>query len=414
MLGASGLFAVAFELVTSIPFMVMNSPHYDTNMFVMLALTCVLSAKLAIEQSRMGRARILFLAAGLLAGLTDCMIQEKGFFLVVALLAALWIMKVSAWRQFAAWLIAGYGCPWIAELGWYVHEHAIGDLIFCNLQLPLASYGGINSVAYGFPFWNHWLPNCFSVLRAVFPTALATLLTAAMSVPLLFILFLPAFPVVSLLWRKQLFRRDVMPFWLVGLAICASELHRFDLGHLRNASLLFFILFFAFCEISSTRLLKRAATVIAICVVLNGTVDIAGAMSAHTVIHSRRGTLLAQKPDDALNFLLTHTSPGEYVFVYPYAPVYYFLGGVRNPTRLSVLMYTGSANWLFNEAVLDLEKKKVRFVLLDTTLAGDTLTELFPSYHPPPPNQQIVEPYLESHYHQIDFKNGFRILERNR
>jgi hypothetical protein len=394
--------------------MVMNSPHYDTNMFVMFALTCVLSAKIALEQNKPGRAQVLLITAGLLGGLTDCMIQEKGFFLVIALVASVWVLGLRPRRQLVGLLIAGYVCPWAAELGWYAHEHAVSDLIFCNFKLPLTSYGGINSVVYGFPFWNHWLPNCFFVLRAVFPVLLATALTAAMAVPLLLILLLPGFPVVCLLWRKQMFRREVMPFWLVGFGVCASELHRFDLGHLRNASFLFFTLFFAYCEISPKRVLKRLAAVIAACVVFNGTVEIAGAMSAHTAVPSRRGTLLAQKPDDALNFLLTHTRPGDYVFVYPYAPLYYFLGGVRNPTRLSVLMYTGSANWLFNEAVSDLEKKKPQYVLWDTTLAGDRLTDLFPAYRPPSRNQQIMEPYLESHYHEIAVEGGFRVLERNR
>ncbi len=92
--------------------------------------------------------------------------------------------------------------------------------------------------------------------------------------------------------------------------------------------------------------------------------------------------------------------------------MYYFLADVRNPTRFSALMYDPSTNFLFREAVRDVDSKKVRYVLWDTVFAGENLRSVFPAYHPPAPDKLIMEPYLQTHYRQIGFENGFRILER--
>ena len=66
----------------------------------------------------------------------------------------------------------------------------------------------------------------------------------------------------------------------------------------------------------------------------------------------------------------------------------------------------------FREVVHDLDDAKVRYVLWDTVFAGDSMRTLFPAYRYPPPDRLIIEPYLETHYRQIAFENGIRILER--
>jgi hypothetical protein len=149
------------------------------------------------------------------------------------------------------------------------------------------------------------------------------------------------------------------------------------------------------------------------CLIMNASANVLGAWSHKTPVHSRRGTLYAARPDAALEFLLTHTTPGEDVFVYPYPPMYYFLADVHNPTRFSNLMYHLNTKAQFREAVQDLDTAKPRYVLWDTVFTGDSMRSLFPAYHDPPRDQLIVEPYFETHYRQIGFENGVRILERD-
>jgi hypothetical protein len=218
---------------------------------------------------------------------------------------------------------------------------------------------------------------------------------------------------LAYLWRRDAFRKELVPFWLAGYALWISELHRQDIGHLRNGCLLLVVLFFVLCERFGKGILTGLTLLITLGVVLNGGANLMGAMSARTVLNTRRGSLMAQEKDSALEFLLSHTRPGDYAFVFPYHPLYYFLADVRNPTRFNVLIYDRKGDPLFDEALRDLEQKKPHYALSDTVFAGDALRSLFPAYRPPSPQDQVIDRYLDVHYHQVGLENGFRILERN-
>lgn len=211
---------------------------------------------------------------------------------------------------------------------------------------------------------------------------------------------------------RDAFSRELLPYWLTGYALWLSELQRVDIGHLRNGSIILVLLFFALCERHRRAYPKHVAFGVIACLLLNGMVNVAAAAMARVPIHSRNGTLYSYKKDSALEFLLRHTERGENVFVYPYRPIYYFLADVRNPTRFSYLQYHFDGDEQFLEAIRDLERTKVRYALWDTIFAGENMTREFPAYCQPPREQLIMEPYLESHYRQIGFENGLRILER--
>lgn len=172
------------------------------------------------------------------------------------------------------------------------------------------------------------------------------------------------------------------------------------------------ILFFSLVEQHGSALLKRAAFGIIACLQLSALPDAFSAIASRSPVHSRHGTLYAEQHNEALDFLIAHTHRGENVFIYPYQPVYYFLADVRNATRFSYLLYRFHTDDQFREAVRDLEDKKVRYVLWDSAFWGEGMRSIFPAYRLPPREQLIIEPYLESHYRQITFLNGFRILER--
>jgi Dolichyl-phosphate-mannose-protein mannosyltransferase len=402
----SGVFAAAFVLVTSIPVMVMNSPHYDSNLFALLSLAVFVSAEPAFTS------RTRLFVAGLLAGVTTCFIQQKGLYVAASLVVALMLLHKKHRLPLIGILCAGYSCVVAAGVALYAGLKALPDLVYVNFVWPLSMYESVNAASYGYTLRESWWPTWFAGLRPHFPLSLTLAQIVIFSVPWVLILAVPfLLPIFAYVWRRDAFRRDMLPYWLAGYALWASELHRLDLGHLRNGIPILMILFFAVCEKQQEKIPRRLAFGSIACLTVYATVNLLGAAASDTAIHSRRGTLRASSSDAALEFLISHTRPGEDVFVYPYRPIYYFLADVRNPTRFSYLIYRLNTPAQFREATHDLESKKVRYVLWDR-LARQNLTALFPAYREPPADQLIMEPYLEARYRQIGSEGEFRILER--
>jgi hypothetical protein len=407
-IGGTGVSAALLVLVTSVPLAVMTSPHYDSNLFGLAAFALFVWAAEDVQK------KWPFLAAGALAGITSCFLQQKGCYLAGAFVLTLFLLHRARSTRPAMLVAAGFAAVIGAEVLLYALAGALRFLIYANLIWPLSTYERVNSAPYGFilreEFWKTWYP----ALHAVFPAWIAVAAVLIFSVPFLLILVLPAvLPVLAWAWRGDALQRKLLPYWIAGAAFWGSELHRWDLGHLRNGCVLLLVLFFALLETRKSAFPKFVALAITGCVVIYGTVNAAAASAQRIPIQSRRGTLYALKQDSALDFLCTHTARGENVFIYPYQPIYYFAADVRNPTRFSNLMYGINTAAQFREAVDDLDRKRARYVLWDTVFSGESLRSLFPAYRPPPKEKLIIEPYLERHYHQIGFENGFRILERD-
>ena len=64
------------------------------------------------------------------------------------------------------------------------------------------------------------------------------------------------------------------------------------------------------------------------------------------------------------------------------------------------------------EVIGSLEKDKTRYVIWDTTFESVMAPAFLPSYRPPADRNRVIEPYLNEHYIQIAFENGFRFMER--
>jgi hypothetical protein len=111
---------------------------------------------------------------------------------------------------------------------------------------------------------------------------------------------------------------------------------------------------------------------------------------------------------------MERTRPGDYVFVYPYYPMYYFLADLKNPTRYSILLYRINTEDQFKEALNDLKQKQVKYVLWDTLVTGNNLQNWFPHYQQPSEQNLYLERYLEDHYQLIDIINGYKIMRLRR
>lgn len=410
-----------FYFLVSFPLWPGTSHHWDSNLFALLAV-----AAFFLWQDR-GRWWFLTLS-GVFAGLTSCFIQQKGLLLVAALFAVVLVngrRSCETKSQIASnltILLGGYAAVGFMVLLIFYFAGGLSDLIYANLTWPLTRYGHINRVPYGYGLRNFYYRSYQELFSAALFFPLNQVLTHLIMLPFYMMLCLPflliGFAGVSCFYKSShggIFDAIALPYWAAGFAMFLSEMHRPDIMHLIYGSPLLLILFFMMCHsyLKDRRFFKSLALGLVICsLTFFSTFNALFALNAKQKISTRRGTLYGFKEDSALNFLIEQTKPGDYAFIYPYYPMYYFLADVKNPTRCTTLMYAFNTDIQFDEAIRDLDKKQVKYVLWDSLVAGSNLTTWFPRYEHPSETNLSLEQYLQEHYEAIDIRNGFRILRR--
>ncbi|MGH9584434.1 MAG: glycosyltransferase family 39 protein, partial [Bryobacteraceae bacterium] len=100
-IGGTGVFAALFVLVTSIPLMTMNSPHYESNLFALAALAVFLRAETRDE------CWTLFLS-GVLAGAASCFLQQKGFYIAASFAVSILIVRRTDRLKRIGLAVGGY------------------------------------------------------------------------------------------------------------------------------------------------------------------------------------------------------------------------------------------------------------------------------------------------------------------
>lgn len=380
------------------------SHHVDSNFFGLLAIVC------AVIWRRSGNKYLLCLA-GVLACVTASILQPKGLYLFLALLAWLWTQRrrLSAPLISAGILALGYFGAAVCILMYFWHEGALRSLFYANVVFPARHYGQANGVPYAFDligfFWHPWvtgnMPKWVAGLGAI------------ILAPIVFVAALPALlAIIAIRTEWKLIMPELSLYWLCGWALWLSEFHRKDIFHLIQGSALLILL----CICALTESQKRSARIIlqivTICTVFLlvfncGFVLVAGTRASLT----RVGTIAVIGKEDALQLLDKYAQPGEEVFVYPYCPSLYFLSATTNPTRYSFLVYGYNTPQQFRETVQTLDEKHVKYVLWDTTF-GPIAARVFPGLPPVETKDLILEPYLESHYAVIQNDHGFLLMER--
>ncbi len=397
-LGGNAFFCAAFFTVLAIPLWPGNSYHWDAMLFSLLAFAAL------IEWQRNNRDWLLA-ACGCSAGVTTLMIQHKGVLLIAALLTVV-ILRQLQRKTAVLFLLLSYVGVVTSAIAFYAMKGALGDLIFADYVWPRSHYLRINETPYGY-----LLPSMLQGIMDIHNLA-ARLLGWFLLLPLAVVFAMPGLLIAAaLFFRSRAFTRELLPFWICGIALWAAEMHKPDMPHLIWGSPILLILLSRFVQSMRWRSVFVGCTLTAL--LGFGLARIAHPLSAHTRIQSRNGSYWSIDPDHALAFIQAHTGRGDPVFVYPYYSLYNFLSDTENPTRFNYFLYGYNTPQQFHEAVNAIQAKRVRYVLWSTPSSLELLSLSFPAYHPPPHDQQIIEPYLESHYHQIGIANDFRILERN-
>ena len=381
------------------------SHHVDSNCSALLAVACMI-----VWLDR--QSNLLLFTAGALAGVTTFFLQPKG----ALLLAALVVWLVMQWRRRSAsipelgWLVAGY-CSLVAiVLIYFWSQHALWDLYNANVLFPSRYYGAANVVPYAagiiWYYWSVWIGHGTGNIWLV---GLATVLI----IPFLFVAVLPAVVgVLGILHRNKPAKPEILLYWLCGIALWLSEIHRKDIFHLVFGSPLLIILAIYYIEEYRAKVAVWTLQILSASACCLAAFNLFLVLYAHPMA-TRAGSVAVLKIDPVVTALESRVSSGEEIFVYPYCPIYYFLSGTTNPTRWSGIGYGYNSASDFEEVVRVLDQRRVRHVVWDT-LFQEKVKVMFPSVKPPRPDELIIEPYLQSHYRVVWKDNGVLIMERKK
>jgi hypothetical protein len=410
-----------FIMVMGIPLWPVVSHHWDSNLFAILAFWCYLKLE---TTGHPGWAA----AAGSLAGITTCFMQQKGLFVLLAFAASavvrrLWscadspspASKRADW--IALWLLAGsYIAVGVVVLGAFWQAGALRNLLYANLLWPMSGYNDINMVTYA----EGLKPAAMGPSLQIFGPkwSAAGLICEGLSViPFMVIAILPLLSIMRLVdslssHGKRLLWSPWLAVMLAGAGLWLSEIHRKDMFHLAAGSPLLLVALLGNPQsISKAGIRTALMGVLAVALVAFGSLNFAAYVGSARPVETRRGTVMSSVDDAALRFLNTATKEREFVFIYPYCPIYYYLADLRNPTRYSLLLYGYNTPAQFDEVIRNLEEKRVRYVL-DAAGYGDDPRRWFPAYRQPAADKLKLEQYLSQHYEVTSVGNGIRLLQR--
>lgn len=402
-IGANAYFCAALFTAISIPIWPGYCYHWDSDLFVLLAFT-------ALVEWQTRRPTWLLVGCGLFSAAATLIMQQKGGLLFCAALLSTLMIERRSWRRSFIALLLPYVTVLGSALTFYILRGALGNLLWANYIWPSTRYLGIASTPYGC-YFGELLEWTDLTLQAGFSKPVALLLAYFAMLPLAIVIGLPILLLLSAgIIRKRAFIPKLIPFWLCGIALWASELQRADISHLMWGSPILLVLLSYF--IRRWRWARPVIGTGLAAIVIFAFLRLSLPMHARAKVETRHGTLNSFESDRALLFLLHNSHPGDSVFIYPYYSLYNFLSDTNNPTRYSYLVYGWNTPGQLQEVISSLQTKRVKYVLWDTVVSGKNLAQWFPSYRDPPWDKQLVERYLKSHYRQIAIENGFRILER--
>ena len=147
--------------------------------------------------------------------------------------------------------LRGNGC---AAVRLFCGRARATDVWFANYLWPATTYSAVNAAPYGFPVWE----NVAFLGRQQAAGAMAWIVETASVTPFLMIAGLPLLvPASAALSGRHWFRKATLPYWLAAYALFIAELHRMDMGHLRNGAVLLGVMLLSICEAERQRVCER-------------------------------------------------------------------------------------------------------------------------------------------------------------
>ncbi len=380
----------------------MVNHHVDSNFTALVSVVCMV-----LWQEK--RKKSLLVGAGVLAGVTTCILQPKGVLLLLAVFVWLWVQqrRRSTLPSSVVLVAAGYCSVVGLTLVYFWSRGALWDLIYMNFVWPSQNYATVNTIPYAtgiLQFWTHWAIPLHGV-RWLTP------LGVVLITPFVLVAALPALvPAVGLPHGKDNLRPEVLLYWLCAWGLWLSEFHRRDIAHLTSGSPLLIILCVHFLVDYRGKIAGWILQLLTVSAGGLAAVNLFVVLCAQSV-PTRVGRVAMFKPDPVLMFLDSRVAPGTEIFSYPYCPMYYFLSATTNPTRYSLLIYNYNTPSQFREAIRVLDRQQVRYVVWNTNFAKKSGFYFSASFNRPA-GGLLMEPYLESHYRLAKEIDGFRIMER--
>ncbi|MFZ2957940.1 MAG: hypothetical protein WA705_13715 [Candidatus Ozemobacteraceae bacterium] len=408
-----------YALFFGIPFWVSVSHHWDSNLLSFLAVLLFLRA-LDFETPRR------FFFVGVATGMVGAFMQQKGVFLFLAELFMLGIFCIQRKQKLrevfipAASLGAGFGLVVVAIGIFFFAKGGLSDLIFNLFIFPIKNYNHLNVVPYGFGLWEFLIPFWRDIASVLMPEPAAGIFTGIVLIPLFALVALPVFCTLLLVVcfryaKPALVSKSFQTCLILGITLWISEMHRKDYYHILFAApLLFTTTCYLLASLGDAfpRFVKNLLRLLFFSALLSGLFNVLPALTVTREQNTRQGSIRVSREEPMLDFLRENCQEGEEVFFYPYSPMLYFLGNVKNPTRFNVLFYGFHPDEQMNEVVRELEQKKVRYIFWDAAIDAVRLKETFPNYVSPPKEKQVVEQFIEREYKLYKRCGSFRVMVR--
>ncbi len=383
--------------------------HLDSNVGV-------LAAAALMAGPRGGRLRDA--AAGVVSAYVALIMIQKGLLLLGSITVFMMTDARHAIRArigHVATAAGGFAALVVLVLAYFAMHGALRNLAYATVIWPATQYHAVNRVPFGFGY-GEVVGGVLGLWRDLLGGVPGTLIGVLVLVPYFAVPTLACVGILDVavrMVRGPALSAAERVVAVIGVGLLVSESHRPDVMHVLYASPLLMMSGWNAVE-RRPRSVERVARTLAGagCAALIVATSVV-ALSARTVVTSPVGTLRIHAPDVALDFLVRTARRGEPVLMYPWNPMYYFVGGVRNPTRYSIFMYHINTVAQARELVDDVERRQVRYVLWDTTYSGSNLTRWFPEYREPPAHEQVIEQYLSHRYADVDRLGRFRLLARS-
>ena len=336
--------AAVVSIIATLPYRFVVLHNWDSTFWAVLGTYAGLRW---LESKRSSWA----IAAGLASSLTFLCEQSKGVGLVLGMtigFAAFALSSKRAQRMDNLSVIAfaaGFLTPILLSLVFFAAHHALSAML-TDLLWPFHHYSSANHVRYGDQNWS----DSTRLLLFGSGTYLVRFIALWAISPCFLV---PALPLISIglliLWLTRLmstkYDRSAANYYVYVNAVIVGLLTsiyfvRPDIVHFMYVFPLLSLVVAWFIEGSDISLPSfdpvkpLALGVLAVAFFLFSASVFWRVLRPPVTLKTRRGTITLPRQDEVLAAIDAQSRPGDKIFVYPYAPLYYFLSGTTSPASI--------------------------------------------------------------------------------